>query len=75
MSPLPVVTNPDSTEDRCHIWQGVHIPGCLGCATYGHRYCTCDPSGRVSDDTRALKRRVAELERRIEELEEGEPEP
>lgn len=26
----------------CHVAEGVHIPGCYGCAVYGHRRCTCE---------------------------------
>lgn len=59
-------------EWRCHSYQGVHIPGCWGCAIYDHKRCVCPtlPRGRgrpfESDHDRInrLEARVAELEAR-----------
>jgi len=45
---------------------GVHIPGCMGCAVYGHERCTCpSPRERKAD----LEYRIAALERRLLDLE------
>jgi len=46
--------------ERCHNENGVHIPGCMGCAAMGHEHCTCDPAPRIAKD---------DLERRLERLE------
>jgi len=49
--------------DVCRTVDGVHIPGCMGCAVRGHSYCTCKSSRAVADH------RVAQLERRVKQLE------
>lgn len=36
--------------ERCYVSQGIHIPGCIGCAVYGHRACTCPHRPRVVDE-------------------------
>ncbi len=53
----------------CHTVDGVHIPGCTGCAVYGHRRgCTCTRKSRdeevadLTDKVRELVARVAFLE-------------
>ena len=48
-------------EERCKTVDGVHIPGCMGCAVYGHRGCTCPPY--------SLDDRLAKIERRLKRLE------
>lgn len=45
-------------DGRCYSYQGTHIPGCWGCAVYGHARCTCP--GRSSDERR---QRMAEASR------------
>ena len=64
---------------RCYTYQGVHIPGCWGCAvnwsTLGHAgACICPPARprdapepNVWEDP--LERKVKRLEARIAELE------
>lgn len=53
-------------SDRCRTIKGVHIPGCMGGAVYGHSGCTCpSPSERKKD----LDQRVKGLEYRLSELE------
>jgi len=48
---------------RCRTTDGVHIPGCIGCAWFGHsRGCTCQPK---DDETEA---RLLRIERAIEKL-------
>ncbi len=50
--------------DRCHTYRGAHIPGCMGCAVYGHHRCTCKSSSTaLLDRMQKLERRVARLER------------
>ena len=52
---------------RCHTWQGVHIPGCMGCAVYGHKHgCTCPPKANTLERMAA---QLDELRERIERLE------
>lgn len=43
----------------------IHIPGCMGCAVYGHEQCTCPPRPRRVD----LEARVDKLEARLRVLE------
>ena len=32
----------DRAKMRCYTMRnGIHIPGCIGCAVYDHRHCTC----------------------------------
>ena len=45
-------------SDRCYRSQGYHIPGCYGCAVYGHHRCTCPPT-----DSPSLVARIERLER------------
>jgi len=61
--------------------RGVHIPGCMGCAVFGHYACTCsgragrgslvaDGDGCIDEDAHfELIERLADLERRVEKLE------
>jgi len=50
-------------SERCHTYRGVHIPGCMGCAVYGHRLgCTCRPRS-VDDEIEKLSRRLERIER------------
>jgi hypothetical protein len=56
----------EQTEARCRTVEGVHIPGCMGCAVHGHAGCTC-PSrkavqARMSNRVRDLEHRLAALE-------------
>jgi hypothetical protein len=55
--------------ERCRTYQGVHIPGCVGCAWFGHPACTC-PSrvAAVAEPADPLERRVAALERKVSAL-------
>ncbi len=57
--------------DRCHTYQGVHIPGCWGCAIHGdwpHRMaCTCPPKPAQERED-PLERRIARMERTLMEL-------
>ena len=52
----------------CYTTDGVHIPGCIGCAVYGHSRCTCTRRSRdeevadLVDKVRELAARVAFLE-------------
>lgn len=52
----------------CYTTGGVHIPGCIGCAVYGHHRCTCTRKSRdeevanLTDKVQALTARVAFLE-------------
>jgi hypothetical protein len=49
---------------ECYRYKGVHIPGCWGCAVYGHWRCTCqgtDERGKLLLRIEALERRVAGL--------------
>lgn len=56
--------------DRCRTYQGVHIPGCWGCAIYDHLRCTCPPARRGEGKPfKSTDDRIAELEARIAELE------
>lgn len=55
----------DWREIPCRTVDGVHIPGCMGCAVYGHRIgCTCTPRS-VADRMTKLELRVAELTRLV----------
>ena len=54
--------------DRCHIYSGVHIPGCMGCAARGHEYCTC-PTPGDERDRKDVQRRLEALEERVATLE------
>lgn len=49
----------------CYTTKGVHIPGCMGCAVYGHSRCTCSPKTPpdVFDRLEKLERKIAKLER------------
>lgn len=51
--------------DRCHNWKGHHIPGCMGCAVFGHERCTCGPPDRED----SLEMRIKRLERAVLRLE------
>ena len=53
-------------EMRCHTWKGVHIPGCMSCATLGHHRCTCPPKAITL--TR-LAKQLDDLRERVERLE------
>ena len=52
----------------CYTVGGVHIPGCIGCAVYGHGCCTCTRKSRdeevadLADKVQDLTARVALLE-------------
>ena len=62
--------------NRCHTYQGVHIPGCMGCAVYGgerhsRQWCTCpaperatlpDPETLILKELRAIRERLDALE-------------
>jgi len=50
---------------RCYTYQGHHIPGCMGCAVYGHAQCTCISPRReeLLDKMNILEKRIAELEK------------
>lgn len=50
---------------RCHTKDGIHIPGCMGCAAAGHSYCTCEPLKR-GDTVGLLLKRVVALEQRLD---------
>jgi len=67
----------DNGGKPCREWKGVHIPGCMGCAVYGHRGCTCHEF-RKSDYEKLLDRldrleklldRLDRLEKRVKKLE------
>lgn len=62
------ITEAEQTDYRagkwCYNYKGVHIPGCIGCAVYGHERCTC-----VSPRREILIAKMNMLERRIAELE------
>ena len=50
---------------------GHHIPGCMGCAAMGsHHYCTCQPRSKP-DEIQALQKKVGELTKTIEDMEDG----
>lgn len=58
---------------NCHNEQGVHIPGCMGCAASGEEgcaRCTCVrwPRDRYGNDAH-LADKVTALEKRVAELE------
>lgn len=53
-------------ECRCRTIKGVHIPGCMGCAVYGHERCTCPKPVERRKDADA---RISALERRLLDLE------
>lgn len=59
----------EGVEMRCHSYQGVHIPGCWGCAIYDHKRCTCGPrsAGRVAEPV-PLEHRIVALERKVSAL-------
>lgn len=52
---------------RCYTWRGYHIPGCIGCAVYGHDRCTCVSPNReeIIDKMTMLERRIAEMEGKL----------
>lgn len=55
--------------DRCSTYQGVHIPGCIGCAWFGHGRCTCPPRYRSTENAdQPGEDRMALLEERLEKL-------
>ncbi len=51
----------------CREWKGVHIPGCMGCAVYGHSGCTCREMKKT--DYEKLLERFERLEKRVAKLE------
>jgi hypothetical protein len=55
-------------NQRCYTDRrsGIHIPGCMGCATRGHENCTCPGPPPKNPD---LEARIARLEKRIAKLE------
>lgn len=57
--------------DRCRTVQGVHIPGCYGCAVWDHSRCHCTPTRAAAepDPDVSIKRRLARLEARMDALE------
>lgn len=51
---------------RCMTVDGIHIPGCMGCAAMGHDRCTCpSPKERRKD----MESRMVALEQRMLDLE------
>lgn len=52
---------------KCHTYRGVHIPGCWGCAVYGHRRCHCPPAARRTT-TRSLTAERGELRAALRDL-------
>ena len=61
------------SEMRCHTFQGVHIPGCYGCAVWDHSRCYCTPSRTAAepDPDAAINRRLARLESQVKALTEA----
>ena len=57
----------DNGGKPCYDWKGVHIPGCMGCAVYGHSGCTC--RAMKKDDMVELLDRISRLEKRVRKLE------
>lgn len=62
----------EGVELRCHTFQGVHIPGCWGCAIYDHKRCTCGPRLATHEPavmhTDPMERRIVALERKVSAL-------
>ncbi len=53
----------------CYTKDGVHIPGCIGCAVRGHRDgCTCTRKSR-DEEVDALRDKVRDLSARVALLE------
>ena len=50
---------------KCKTIDGIHLPGCMGCAVYGHRLgCTCsDGKTRGEDSDASIEARLSRLER------------
>lgn len=64
---------PRVRHDKCHnvMDRGVrvHIPGCMGCAAFGHHGCTCrDAAPSIGERVLRLERRVARLEKLVRQL-------
>ena len=61
-------------EQRCHTFQGVHIPGCYGCANHGdwpHSLaCSCPPRAprERPDPETAMEKRLKRLETKMDAL-------
>lgn len=62
--------------DRCHTYQGVHIPGCMGCAVHGGekhsaQWCTCPRPERahLPDPETLILRKLDAIESRLAKLE------
>jgi hypothetical protein len=52
--------------------KGTHIPGCWGCAVFGHDRCTCnagEPATRKSE--RSIEDRLTAIEAKLEALLKG----
>lgn len=65
---------------RCYTTQGVHIPGCWGCAIYGGErhdafHCTCPARERATgpDPETLILAALKRIEARLEALEQAEP--
>lgn len=50
--------------------RGVHIPGCMGCAVFGHYACTCPGKAGIGSLVCDSESNDKELVMRVEELEE-----
>lgn len=66
--------------NRCHTYQGVHIPGCWGCAIYGGEKhdrdrCTCPRPERahLPDPETLILAKLDAIEARLAKLERGDP--
>ena len=47
----------------CRTVDGVHVPGCMGCAVYGHSRCTCSPN-----PPNHVIERIEKLEEQVKKL-------
>lgn len=56
---------------RCHTIKdrgvSIHIPGCEGCAAFGHHRCTCREGNRI-DRWTAIEARLEKLEKAFKKL-------
>jgi len=50
----------EDMSDKCYMYKGHYIPGCMGGAVYGKRGCTCEK--KTNGD------RIAELEAEVAKL-------
>ena len=50
---------------RCYTSEGVHIPGCMGCAALGHAACTCSAPRDTRGKSDFKRQRVRAEERKV----------